>query len=106
MPVIVKSQIREDVKTFFQLLAKRLVVILNTSFLFYIILDIFNVISTHGNLSFKDFFINPECGKYWILAIIFNILSGYFNPDRFKAIDWFTIVMFWIITLSGFCIVY
>lgn len=104
MASILKKELREDIKLFLVLMVKRILVLLNTVFLFYIILDIFK--STRGNLSFVDFFTNPECGKYWFLGIIFNILSGYFNPERFKSIDWFTIVIFWVLTLTGFCIVY
>lgn len=106
MAVITKKELREDIKTFLKLLGKRIAVIFNTAFLFYIMTDIFNIISTKGNLSFQDFFTNPEKGKYWLLTIVFSVLSGYFHPERFKSIDWFWIFIFWVLTLTGFCIVY
>lgn len=106
MAVIQRKELKEDVKNFLKLLGKRVTVIFNTAFLFYIMLDIFKVISTNGDLGFTDFFINPERGKYWSLAIVFNILSGYFHPDRFKSIEWIWVIVFWILTLCGFCIVY
>lgn len=106
MATLIKKQLKEGVKTTLDQLGKRLVVLFNTAFLFYIMLDIFNVISTKGNLSFLDFFTNTEMFKYWFLAVIFNILSGYFHPERFKSIEWIWIVIFWVLTLTGFCIVY
>lgn len=104
--VVLKNQIKGEVKTVLNLLIKRIFVFINTAFVFYMMLDVFNVLHTSGDLSFKDFFTNPECGKYWILAVVFNVLSGYFHPERFKSMEWIWIVVFYIMTLTGFCIVY
>lgn len=97
-----KIELKSSVKEFITQVTKRLAVLLNTAFLFYILLTLFNVISTE--LSFRDFFTNQNWGKYWMVAIIFNILSGYFHPERFKQIDWIWIIAFYILTICGFCI--
>jgi hypothetical protein len=99
-----RIELKSSVKEFITQVTKRIAVLLNTAFLFYILLSLFNVIPYDGSLSFKDFFTNSNCGKYWMVAIIFNILSGYFHPERFKSIDWIWIVVFYILTLTGFCI--